>query len=154
MPEKDRHLIEQIKDQIQKRKHRKYGYRRICEILCRIGPLVNHKRIYRLWHNEGLHLKHKEKRGKRKNTGAGQNACDRRPAEYMDHIWSYDFIEEKLQNRRKVRVLNIVDWDFPYNIVYFSPTTPLSLFSNRISHFYQQFKVSNLILKLFQQEHM
>jgi putative transposase len=27
----------------------------------------------------------------------------------MDHIWSYGFIEEKLQNKRKIRVLNIVD---------------------------------------------
>lgn len=74
-----------------------------------MGLLVNHKRIYRLWRNEGLHLKRKEKRGKRKHTGASENACDRLPAEYMDHIWSYDFIEEKLQNKRKVRVLNIVD---------------------------------------------
>ena len=109
MPKRDKPLISLVKKQIQKRKHRKYGYRRICEILCRIGLLVNHKRIYRLWHKEGFHLKRKEKRGKRKNTGASENACDRRPAEYMDHIWSYDFIEEKLQNKRKVRVLNIVD---------------------------------------------
>ena len=109
MPERDRPLIEEIKDQVQKRKHRRYGYRRICEILCRMGLLVNHKRVYRLWRNEGLHLKRKEKRGKRKNTGASKNACDRKPSEYMDHIWSYDFIEEKLQNKRKVRVLNIVD---------------------------------------------
>ena len=109
MPKKDQHLTSVIKKQVQKRRHRKYGYRRICEILCRMGLLVNHKRIYRLWHNEGLHLKRKERRGKRKNTGASKNACDRRPSEYMDHIWSYDFIEEKLQNKRKVRVLNIVD---------------------------------------------
>jgi len=109
MPEKDSQLVEHIKEQVQKRKHRKYGYRRICEILCRMGLLINHKRVYRLWHNEGLHLKRKGKRGKRKNSGASENACDRKRSEYMDHIWSYDFIEEKLQNRRKVRVLNIVD---------------------------------------------
>ncbi len=54
-------------------------------------------------------MKRKEKRSKRKNTEASENACDRKPSEYMDHIWSYDFIEEKLQNKRKVRVLNIVD---------------------------------------------
>jgi putative transposase len=109
MPEKYRFLTSVIKVQIQKRRHRKYGYRRICEILCRMGLLVNHKRIYRLWHNEGLHLKRKVKRGKRKSTGASENACHRKLSEYMDHIWSYDFIEEKLQNKRKIRVLNIVD---------------------------------------------
>ena len=31
--------------------------------------------------------------------------------------------------------------DFPYNLIYFNPATPLSLFSNRISHCSQQFKV-------------
>ena len=109
MPERDKPLVKKIKDQVQKRRHRKYGYRRICEILCSMGLLVNHKRIYRLWRKEQLHLKRKEKRGKRKSTGASENACHRRPAEYMDHIWSYDFVAEKLQNKRKVRVLNIVD---------------------------------------------
>ena len=109
MPERDRLLTVVIKKQVQKKKHRKYGYRRICEILLRMGLWVNHKRVYRLWRKEGLHLKRKIKRGKRKNTGASENACDRKPAEYMDHIWSYDFIEEKLENKRKVRVLNIVD---------------------------------------------
>jgi len=102
-------LVDVIKKQIQKKKHRKYGYRRICEILCRMDLWVNHKRVYRLWHKEGLHLKRKIKRGKRQNTGASINACDRKPSEYMNHIWSYDFIEEKLQNKRKIRVLNIVD---------------------------------------------
>jgi len=109
MPERDKPLISAIKKQVQKKKHRKYGYRRICEILLRAGLWVNHKRVYRLWRNENLHLKRKAKRGKRKNTGASENACDRMPAEYMDHIWSYDFVEEKLHNKRKVRILNIVD---------------------------------------------
>ncbi len=109
LPEKDRQLTEQIKQQVQKKRHRRYGYRRICEILSRMGLWVNHKRVYRLWHKEGFHLKQKVKRGKRKNTGASDNACDRKRSEYMNHIWSYDFIEEKLQNKRKVRVLNLVD---------------------------------------------
>lgn len=109
MPEKDQPLTAVIKKQIQKKKHRKYGYRRICEILCRMGLWVNHKRIYRLWRKAGLHLKRKIKRGKRKSTGASANACDRQPSLYMNHIWSYDFVEEKLQNKRKVRILNIVD---------------------------------------------
>lgn len=109
MPEKDLRLLNMLKKQIQKKKHRKYGYRRICEILCRNSHLVNHKRVYRLWKKYDLHLKPKAKRGKRTNEGASVNACDRKPSEYMNHIWSYDFIEEKLQNKRKVRVLNVVD---------------------------------------------
>ena len=49
---------------------------------------------------------------------------------------------------------NNVDWDFPYNITYLSPATPLGVFSDKILYCSQQFKVSNLILKLFQQEHL
>ena len=37
------------------------------------------------------------------------NACDQRPPEYMNHIWSYDIIEDKLDNGRKVRILNVLD---------------------------------------------
>lgn len=44
MPEKDRSLMHMIKKQAHKKKHRKYGYRRICEILCREDLWVNHKR--------------------------------------------------------------------------------------------------------------
>ena len=109
LPEKDKQLVEAIKKQLQDKRHRKYGYRRICAILCSPDSWVNHKRVYRVWKEYKLYLKRKVKRGKRKNTGASANACDRRPAVYMNHIWSYDFIEDKLQNKRKVRVLNIVD---------------------------------------------
>jgi len=108
-PEKDKRLVEAIKKKLQDRRHRKYGYRRICAILRSPGFWVNHKRVYRIWKEHKLYLKRRAKRGKRKNTGASANACDRRPAVYMNHIWSYDFIEEKLQNKRKVRVLNVVD---------------------------------------------
>lgn len=108
-PKKDKPLVEAIKQQLKDRRNRKYGYRRICAMLCSGDFWVNHKRVYRVWKEYGLSLKRKIKRGKRKNTGASANACDRKPAEYMDHIWSYDFVEEKLQNKRKVRVLNVVD---------------------------------------------
>ena len=108
MPEKDRLLTEAIREQANKRKHRRYGYRRITEILCKVGWLVNHKRVYRIWRREDLRLPNK--RGKRKRyNGNGLNACDRRPPEYMNHIWSYDIMEDKLENGRKIRILNVID---------------------------------------------
>ena len=108
LPQKDRALIAAIRQEAQKRKHRRYGYRRITEILWRLGWLVNHKRVYRLWRLEGLKVR--RKRRKRIHSGGNSaNACDQRPPEYMNHIWSYDIIEDKLDNGRKVRILNIVD---------------------------------------------
>jgi len=43
MPQKDQLLIEAIREQASKHKHRRYGYRRITEILCILGWIVNHK---------------------------------------------------------------------------------------------------------------
>ena len=51
----------------------------------------------------------RKRKGKKRYIGNGQNACDQKPPEYVGHIWSYDFVEEKLTNGRKVRILNIID---------------------------------------------
>jgi putative transposase len=108
LPKKDRPLIEAIREQANKRKHRRYGYRRITEILCLLGWAVNHKRVYRIWRQGGLRVPQKRGQKKRYN-GNGLNACDRRPAQYMNHIWSYDIMEDRLENGRKVRILNVID---------------------------------------------
>jgi transposase InsO family protein len=108
MPQKDRSLTEAIREQANRRKHRRYGYRRITEILCLLGWLVNHKRVYRLWCQHDFRVSQKRSKGPR-STGSGQNACDQRPAEYMNHIWSYDILEDRLENGRKVRILNVID---------------------------------------------
>ncbi len=108
MPQKDHLLSEAIREQANKYKHRRYGYRRITEILCVLGWPVNHKRVYRIWRQGGLRIPRKRSRKKR-HDGNGLNACDRRPAEYMNHIWSYDIMEDRLENGRKVRILNVID---------------------------------------------
>jgi transposase InsO family protein len=108
MPEKDRLLTEAIRQQANKGKHRRYGYRRITEILCRLNGIVNHKRVYRIWRQQDLRLPQKRQKKKRYNEN-GLNARDRRPPEHMNHIWSYDIMEDKLENGRKVRILNVID---------------------------------------------
>jgi putative transposase len=108
VPEKDRLLTEAIRKQANRRKHRRYGYRRITEILCMMGWIVNHKRVYRIWRQGGLRIPQKRNKKKHHN-GNGINACDQHPPEYINHIWSYDIMEDKLENGRKVRILNIID---------------------------------------------
>ena len=100
-------LIAAIKKQKNKSNHRRYGYRRIWAIL-RKDFLVNHKRIYRLWRQEGFNLPKKQRRRKHFN-GTSDNACDKKKAEYMNHVWSYDIVEDKLEKGRKVRMLNVMD---------------------------------------------
>ena len=108
MPEKDRLLTEAVRKQAKKFRRRRYGYRRITEILCALGWPVNHKRVYRIWCREGLQVPGKRGRKKRHN-GNGANACHRRRSEYMNHIWSYDIMEDKLENDRTIRILNVID---------------------------------------------
>ena len=58
----------------------------------------------------GSDLRSPQKRQKKKRyNGNGLNACDRRPPEYVNHIWSYDIMEDRLQDGRKIRILNVID---------------------------------------------
>lgn len=109
MPKKDLPLINEIDKQKKNPRHRRYGYRRICEILLREGYFVNHKRVYRLWLQCGFKLSKKQRKRRHHYNGNSANACDQKCAQYKDHVWSYDIVEDKLENGRKVRMLNVVD---------------------------------------------
>ena len=102
-------LISAIRKQKDKPRHRRYGYRRICEMLRKENFFVNHKRIYRLWRQESFRLPKKPRPKRPHYNGTSANACDKKKAEYMNHVWSYDIIEKKLENGRKVRILNVMD---------------------------------------------
>lgn len=86
-------------------KHKRYGYRRITRLLMREGKIVNKKRIERIWREEGLSLKSRKAR-KRKygNTGEAINKALRK-----NHVWSYDFVEDRTESGRKLRFLCIID---------------------------------------------
>jgi putative transposase len=88
-------------------KHPSYGYRRITIKLCEKGWFVNFKRVYRLWCQEGLKVR--KKRRKRRYTGDSENACHRKRPQYYNHIWSYDFLSERLENGRLVKLLVVLD---------------------------------------------
>jgi putative transposase len=103
--EKDKPLI---KDILQlSLKHPRYGYRRITILLREDSWLVNFKRVYRLWCQEGLKV-HKKQR-KRLYTGTSVNSCDKKRPEHYNHVWSYDFLTERLENGRRVRLLVVMD---------------------------------------------
>jgi putative transposase len=68
----------------------RYGYRRVWALLGRESWAVNKKRLQRLWREAGLKVPAK-KVHKRKRLGSSENGCTRRRAEYIDHVWSYDF---------------------------------------------------------------
>lgn len=106
LPVKDATILEAISRQINKRP--RYGYRRITIELRKDGWYVNFKRIYRIWRDYDL-KGFMPRRHSKRWCGCSDNACNKKRAEYINHVWSYDFVTEKLENGRKAKLLNIID---------------------------------------------
>ncbi len=85
----------------------RYGYRRITALLQREGWQVNHKRVERIWRQEGLKVP--QKQPKRGRLWVTDGSCIRRRPEYPDHVWSYDFVFERTHDGRPIRMLVVVD---------------------------------------------
>ena len=85
----------------------RYGYRKIAEFLRRAGWLVNDKRVERIWRREGLKVPARQP--KRARLWTAEGSCIRLRAERPNHVWSYDFVEERTHDGRKFRMLNIID---------------------------------------------
>jgi len=83
----------------------RYGYRRIHVLLRRGGWLVNPKRVYRLYKDLGLQLRHKTPRRRVK----AKLRDDRCVAQQHNETWAMDFVHDQLATGRKIRVLTIVD---------------------------------------------
>jgi hypothetical protein len=75
-------------------KHPRYGYRRITILLREDSWLVNFKRVYRLWCQEGLKVPKRQRQ--RLYDGTSANSCDKKRSEHYNHVWSYDFLSERL----------------------------------------------------------
>jgi len=85
-------------------KYGRYGYRRITAMLRKDGWRVNHKRVERIWRQEGLKVPHKQP--KRGRLWLNDGSCIRLRPEHKDHVWSYDFMEERTTDGRKFRTLS------------------------------------------------
>jgi len=85
--------------------HGRYGYRRITILLRREGWKINRKRVHRIWKAEGLSLPLRRPR-RRRVEQAGEIV---NKAEYPNHVWSYDFLEDRTERGGKLRILVIID---------------------------------------------
>ncbi|MEO0427319.1 MAG: IS3 family transposase [Pseudomonadota bacterium] len=89
------------------RDYGRYGYRMVTGLLNNAGWHVNHKRVERIWRREGLKVPQKQpKRGRLwLNDGSGIRLRPERP----NHVWSYDFVQDRTHDGRAFRTLNIID---------------------------------------------
>jgi transposase InsO family protein len=81
--------------------------RRITALLRHAGWAVNAKRVQRIWRREGLKVPHKQP--KRGRLWLNDGSCVRLRAERPNHVWSYDFVEDRTHDGRKFRMLCLID---------------------------------------------
>lgn len=85
----------------------RYGYRRVTALLRNEGWIVNHKRVQRIWREEGLKVP--QKQPKRGRLWLNDGSVVRLRPLFPKHVWSYDFMEDHTHNGVKFRILNVID---------------------------------------------
>ena len=89
------------------RTYGRYGYRMVTGMLNRSGWHVNHKRVERIWRREGLKVP--QKQPKKSRLWLNDGSCVRLRPERRNHVWSYDFVQDRTHDGRIIRMLNIID---------------------------------------------
>ena len=89
------------------RQYGRYGYRMVTGLLNNSGWHVNHKRVERIWRREGLKVP--QKQAKKGRLWLNDGSCVRLRPERANHVWSYDFVQDRTHDGRAFRTLNIID---------------------------------------------
>lgn len=71
------------------------------------GWKVNHKRVERIWRQEGLKVP--QRQPKRRRLWLNDGSCIRLRPEYPNHVWSYDFVADRTSDGRAIRMLTVID---------------------------------------------
>jgi len=85
----------------------RYGYRRITAMLRTDGWGVNHKRVERIWRQEGLKVPARQP--ERGRLWLNDGSCIRLRPEHRNHVWAYDFVFDRTREGRPLKLLNVVD---------------------------------------------
>ena len=85
----------------------RYGYRRVTDMLRIEGWGVKHKRVERIWRQEGLKVP--ERQPKRGRLWLNDGSCIRLRPLYRGHVWSYDFVASRTHDGRALKLLTVLD---------------------------------------------
>lgn len=83
---------------------RRFGYRRIHDLLRPQFPGVNHKRIYRLYSEAQLAVRKRKKVRRAASESVPLTAASR-----VNEVWSMDFVSDSLANGRRIKCLTMAD---------------------------------------------
>ena len=85
----------------------RYGYRQITNLLRIEGWRVNHKRVERIWREEGLKVPRRQP--KRGRLWLNDGSCIRLRPLHKNHVWSYDFVNTRTHDGRPLKLLTVLD---------------------------------------------
>ena len=105
-PELDRHLTSEMRRLADARP--RFGSERIHQLLPEVGWRVNYKRVHRLWKQEHMQVPRKQRK-RRRFPGNSANSCVRHRARHRNHVWSYDFITDRTEDGRQLKILVVID---------------------------------------------
>lgn len=83
------------------------GYRTVAQCLRNSGWEVSDKRVQRLWREEGLRVPRRQR--KRRRLGTSEQGSQRLRAQRANQVWSYDFVQDRTRNGRRLKMLCVVD---------------------------------------------
>ncbi len=101
-PKHDDALINRMKELADR--HKRWGLISIHDVCKREGLVINRKRSHRVYREQRLQIRHRPRRKK----VSIMRAPIAKPSA-PNQVWSMDFIHDRLENGRKVKVLNVVD---------------------------------------------
>jgi putative transposase len=82
--------------------HPRYGYRRVWAVIRR-SRRINRKRVHRLWKQARLQVRRPKRRRSRPERPTAVAAA------FPNHIWAYDFVEDRDAQGRVLRILTVMD---------------------------------------------
>ena len=88
------------------RRHVRWGRRLVYRRLRLDGWSINHKRVQRIWREEGLQRPLPRKRKRARPTGGSRELLR---AEYPHHVWAIDFQFDQTMDGRTLKFLNVID---------------------------------------------
>ena len=105
-PDGDRRLIDELRRWCEW--HPRFGSERVHQLLIGTGWRVNFKRVHRLWKQEHLQVPGKQRK-RRRLPGHSVNGCVRHKALHRNHVWSYDFLVDRTEDGRQLKLLAVID---------------------------------------------
>lgn len=90
---------------------RRFGYRRVHDMLRTGFPGTNHKKVFRRYRAQGLAVRKRSKGKKYRGERTPLVAATR-----VNQTWSLDFVSNSLANSRRIRCLTVAD-DFTHECI-------------------------------------